>query len=285
MSKSRVNIRKASGRLAPFSAKKLRSSLIKSGADDICADQIVKEISSIIVEGMTTKKIYRLAFKKMTKLSSCNAARYKLKQAILELGPSGFPFEKFVAELFKFKGYAISVGEVVKGHCVKHEIDIIATNEKEQFMIECKYHNRQDSISDVKTTLYIQARFLDVVSQWKMRPSKENHIYKGWVVTNTRFSVDAIKYAECVGLQLLAWNYPTNNGMKEWIDQSGMYPITCLLALTKEEKLQLLDQGVVLCLMIQNNHALLEGLGLSKSRVVHVLKECKELCENVKAYQ
>lgn len=61
----------------------------------------------------------------------------------MELGPSGFPFEKFISEILKFQGFAVQVGVIVEGHCVKHEIDVVAEKGEEHFMIECKFHNTQ----------------------------------------------------------------------------------------------------------------------------------------------
>ena len=66
------------------------------------------------------------------------------------------------------------MGEIVKGHCVNHEIDVIAEKEDYRFMIECKFRNLPGTNCDVKIPLYIQARFKDVEQQWKTRPEQGN---------------------------------------------------------------------------------------------------------------
>jgi hypothetical protein len=85
----------------------------------------------------------------------------------MELGPSGFPFEKYVAEILKYQGYRVEVGVIVEGFCVKHEVDIIAEKEAKHFMIECKFHNQPGTFCDVKIPLYINSRFLDIEKMWK----------------------------------------------------------------------------------------------------------------------
>ncbi|MCX8009453.1 MAG: restriction endonuclease, partial [Patescibacteria group bacterium] len=252
-----INITKASGNKAPFNKGKLKQSLLRSGATNEQADEITHEVIEMLVEGMSTRKIYKTAFRLLRNYSRPAAARYKLKQAIMELGPSGFPFEQFVGELLKHRGYKTQVGVIVKGHCVNHEIDVIAEKDEHHFMIECKFHNRQGYVCDVKIPLYIQSRFLDVEKQWKQLDGHSEKFHQGWVVTNTRFSEDAAQYGRCMNMNLVGWDYPRNNGLKDWIDSSGLHPVTCLTTLTHREKQELLDKKIVLCKTLHHNHTVL----------------------------
>lgn len=274
-----INITKASGLKAPFNKGKLKQSLLRSGATDEQADEITNEVIEMLVEGMSTRKIYKAAFRLLRNYSRPAAARYKLKRAIMELGPSGFPFEMFVAELLKYKGYQTKVGVIVQGHCVKHEIDVIAEKDEHHFMIECKFHNRQGYVSDVKIPLYIQSRFLDVEKQWKQLDGHAEKFHQGWVVTNTRFSDDAAQYGRCMNMNLVGWDYPKHNGLKDWIDGSGLHPVTCLTSLTQKEKQQLLDKKIVLCKTMHHNNALLQSIGIKPPRLQKVMDECVALCE------
>ena len=274
-----INITKASGLIVPFNKEKLKQSLLHSGANAEQVDEVVSEVMEMLVEGMSTRKIYKAAFRLLRNISRPVAARYKLKQAIMELGPSGFPFEQFVAELLKHKGYKTQVGVIVKGHCVNHEIDVIAEKEEHHFMIECKFHNRQGYVCDVKIPLYIQSRFLDVEKKWKQLDGHAEKFHQGWVVTNTRFSEDAIQYGRCMNMNLAGWDYPKNNGLKDWINGSGLHPITCLTTLTTKEKQALLDKNIVLCKSMHHNHALLQSIGVKPPRLEKVIEECEALCE------
>lgn len=279
MSKSNIHITKASGVRAPYNEGKLKQSLLRAGATSAKADEVVAEVREILVDGMSTKKIYKIAFRMLRSHSRPAASRYKLKQALIELGPTGFPFELFMGELFKHKGFKVKIGEVVQGHCVTHEIDVLAQKDNEVRIMECKFHNRQGYFSDVKVPLYIQSRFLDVARHWKQRDGEEKTDLQGWVATNTRFSVDAIQYGTCMGLHLIGWDYPQKNGIRDWVDQLGLHPITSLTTITKAEKQQLLDKKVVLCRTLHQNPSLLEGIGIKQPRLQRVVDECVVLCE------
>ncbi|MFZ9028486.1 MAG: ATP cone domain-containing protein, partial [Crocinitomicaceae bacterium] len=161
-----VNVEKASGDLVPFDIEKLRTSLYRTGANDAIIDGILGQIESELFEGMTTKEIYKRAFGLLKKRSRPSAAKYKLKRAIHELGPSGYPFEDFVAEILKFQGYKTKVGEIIRGHCVQHEVDIIAENEDELLIVECKFHIHQNRHTDVKVPLYIHSRYNDIIRKF-----------------------------------------------------------------------------------------------------------------------
>ena len=274
-----INIIKASGEKAPFNKGKLKQSLLRSGATNEQADEITNEVIEMLVEGMSTRKIYKTAFRLLRNYSRPAAARYKLKQAIMELGPSGFPFEQFVGELLKHRGYKTQVGVIVKGHCVNHEIDVIAEKDEHHFMIECKFHNRQGYSSDVKIPLYIQSRFLDVERQWKQLDGHSEKFHQGWGVTNTRFSEDAAQYGRCMNMNLVSWDYPKHNGLKDWIDGLGLHPVTCLTTLTQKEKQQLLDRKIVLCKTMHHNQSVLQNIGIHSPRLEKVMEECSALCE------
>ena len=277
MNKS-VLIKKYSGEYQVFDINKLINSLRRSKADENHVQEIAREVQGHIEEGMTTKKIYQLAFKMLKSRSRVSASKYKLKKALMELGPSGFPFEKFVGKLFKFEGYKTEVGVIVQGNCVQHEVDVIAQKDNKHYMIECKYHSDQGSFCNVKIPLYIHSRFLDVERQWEHHKGHESKLHQGGVYTNTRFTTDAIQYGTCVGLLLTSWDYPQGNGLKDRIDKAGLHPLTALTSLTKSEKVQLLNKGIVLCKELVENPGFLGQIGISNPRRKKILEDSRELC-------
>ena len=270
-------VTKASGEQLPFSEEKIRTSLRRSGADDEQIDSILREVEKQLYDGITTKKIYRIAFSLLKTGSRHLAARYHLKDAIMELGPSGFPFEKYVAELFKFQGYSTRVGEVLQGKCVTHEIDVIAKKGNELILIECKYHNQPGISCNIKIPLYIHSRFNDVKAHELQKAEYALMEQKVCIVTNTRFTEDSIQYAGCSGIAILGWDHPFKKGLKDLIDQSGLYPITCLTSLTSAEKKRLLERETVLCNELMDNQHLLESIGIKSGRIKTVLTEVERL--------
>jgi hypothetical protein len=271
-------VTKSTGEKSRFSAAKLERSLQRAGANKEQIDLILNEINFKLYEGISTKQIYKLAFALLKSNSRHTAARYNLKQAIMELGPSGYPFEKYIAEILNAQGYKTKVGQIIQGKCVTHEIDVIAEKQDHMYMVECKYHNLRGVFCDVKVPMYIQSRFKDVESQLVQINSHSNKFYQGWVVTNTRFSTDALQYGTCAGLNLLSWDYPANKGLREQIDLLGLYPITCLTSLTKAEKQRLLERKIVLCKEIYHNEKLLVSAGVKEARLYTVRKEAQQLC-------
>jgi len=274
-----IKIVKAFGEKELFSEQKLRRSLSRSGVDEDVITSVVEEVVSHLRDGMHTKEIYKQAFDLLKQYSAPHAARYRLKHAINNLGPSGFPFELYIAALFKYEGYDVQTGVIAEGHCVKHEIDVIAQKEKFHFLIECKFHNSQGIHSDIKIPLYIQSRFIDVTAKWKLLPAHESKIHQAWLVTNTRFTEDAITYGNCMGITLISWNYPAGKSLRDWVNKSGLHPLTCLTTLTGHEKQYLLEQKNVLCKDIINNPLILNGAGIkNQSRIDRVLNEAKQVC-------
>ncbi|WP_178987107.1 ATP cone domain-containing protein [Winogradskyella schleiferi] len=273
-----INIVKYSGDVVAFDVDKLINSLRRSQASEELIQQIVGQVEDQLYEGITTKKIYQMAFKMLKGKSRVSASKYKLKKALMELGPSGFPFEKLVSKLLAHEGFSTQVGVIVQGNCVQHEVDVIAQKDNTHYMIECKYHSDQGRFCNVKIPLYIHSRFLDVEKQWERQKGHEAKLHKGGVYTNTRFTSDAVKYGKCVRLLLTSWDYPIGDGLKDRIDKSGLHPLTALTTLTKAEKTKLLDEGIVLCKELHETPKILEQVGVPKSRHKKVLEDSRELC-------
>lgn len=273
-----VLITKASGKKELFLKDKLTKSLLRAGASIELANIIANEIEQSVTEGMSTKLIYKKARRLLKKESMITAGRFHLKSGIMELGPSGFPFEQFLSEILKQKGYAVTVGSIVEGKCVKHEVDVSAEKENQHFMIECKYHNSPGMVCDVKIPLYIQARFKDVEARWALMPGHATKFHQGWVVTNTRFTSDAVTYGICAGLNLVSLDFPTKGSLRDMIEETGLYPLTCLTTLTQQEKKALLAKKIVLCKEVCNHPSHLTDLHIPASRVKKIIEEGNQLC-------
>lgn len=276
-----MKIVKHSGDIVDFNAEKLKQSLLKSGASELVVDSILQEILRKIYEGISTKHIYKLAFGLLKKAANSHAARYNLREAIRLLGPAGFFFEKYIARLFSSEHYETRVNLTLQGKCVSHEIDVLVKKENSIAMVECKFHMGRDAASDVKVPMYILSRFNDLKGNQHTIFDKNDKITKCWIVTNNRFTSDAIDFAKCSGLDLLSWNFPENDNLKTKNDTDYLYPITCLTTLSLAEKDKLLILDVILVKEIINHADCLEKIGLSANRIKNVLKEASDLCRNV----
>lgn len=272
-----MKVTKYSGELVHYDEQKLINSLQNAGADKAMAEAIVKEIESEIYEGISSKKIYKLAYHLLKNVSNINAARYNLRVALLGLGPAGFFFEKFVAKIMQEQGFQTKINVTLNGKCISHEIDVLLLKNDEVSMIECKFHSSQDAKSDVKIPMYILSRFNDVNDEKYDLFSSKQTISRCMIVTNNKFTTDAIQFGTCSGLSMLSWDYPQNNGIQELVHRFQVYPITCLTTLTKLEKDQLLILDCITIKDLIQNPDYLNTIELSRNRTKNVLKEANQL--------
>ncbi|WP_299396912.1 ATP cone domain-containing protein [uncultured Gelidibacter sp.] len=272
------DIIKSSGERVKFSTNNLRASLAKSGADTATVTKIIAKVQDELYDGISTKEIYNRAFALLKKSGSHFASKYKLKKAIYELGPTGYPFERYISAILKYSGYDTQVSKIVQGHCVTHEIDVVALKNGKTTFIECKFHSEEGRNCNVKIPLYIASRFIDIKTHWESKPH-DTTLEAGWVVTNTRFTADALQYGNCTGLYLLSWDHPKEDGLRDRIDRLGLYPITASTLLTNREKQFLLSRDVVLCRDLLDDVFFLDHLGISETRKSKIKNEIKLLCK------
>jgi hypothetical protein len=275
--RSAPTIIKADGTTESFDPAKLEASLRRAGAGDATAKRIRSTIESSVARSASTKEIYTRAFTMLRHEAKPVAARYSLRRALFEFGPSGHPFEDFVAELFKAEGWNVEWRKTIAGKCVPHEVDVYAERNGEYLAAELKYHNDPNYKTDVKVALYVKARFDDI---WQCDPKSGAvcPVDHGFLITNTKFTQQAVQYAKCAGIELLGWSYPTEGNLYDRIVASGVYPITALTTLRKAEKRMLIEQGVVTCAALRKKRELMRTLSIPPERVGAILTEAENLC-------
>ncbi len=271
-----IYIVKENGQKELFDHSKLENSLLRAGAEVATVDDIVNHVALELKDGMSTSQIYKHAFFLLEKKQKPIAFRYSLRRAITDLGPSGFPFEDFIAHILREKGYEALTGQMVLGGCVEHEVDVVAWNENKLIMAEAKFHNELGIKSDLKIALYVKARMDDLQGNVYFY-GKERRVDEGWLITNTKFTSTAIHYAECKGLTLIGWNYPKKGNLQDMIIDSGLHPLTCLSSISSTQKKTLLARGVVLCKTLKEDPAILKSLGLSDEKITKIVEEINSL--------
>lgn len=271
-------ITKADGNSEYFKVEKLRRSLRRAGATPDEINEIVDDVNKILYDGMQTQEIYRHAFTLLRHAKPPAAARYSLRRALFGLGPTGFPFEKFLARIFEEEGYTTRVGGVIAGKCAEHEIDVAAYKEEHSFVAEAKFHARPGIKSDLQVAMYSYARLLDL-SEAKVCNDDICGIKEFWLITNTKFTSTAEKYGKCVGLKMLSWDYPKNNNLHDRIQKLGVYPVSVLQSLSASQTETLINRGVILCKDITQNKHILRHLHLSKRKYEALINEVEEICK------
>lgn len=272
-----TEIVKADGTVEIFEGSKLERSLIQAGASESTASRIRETIESSISPMAESTEIYKRAFQMLRQDNRPSAARYSLRRALFEFGPSGHPFEDFVAELFKKEGWTVEGRRIIQGKCVPHEVDVYASRGSEHLAAELKYHNNPGYKTDVKVALYVKARFDDI---WQCEPAQGTTcpVDMGFLITNTKFTKQAIDYATCSGMGLLGWSYPHQGNLYDRIIANGLYPVTALTLLRKSEKRLLIDQGIVTCDQVREHRDVLRSIGMSPERIGSLVAEVNTLC-------
>lgn len=271
-----VLIVKSTGEKELFDIRKLRASLVRAGSSKISTDLIADHILKEVRDGMNTGEIYAHAFSLLRQYEKPVALKYSIRRAVMELGPSGFPFEKFIAELFKARGFEAENNILAKGECAEHEIDMMAWNDSRFIVAEAKFHNEIGLKSDLKVALYVKARFEDLKKTIFNLNGKERNFDDAYLITNTKFTSPAIDYAKCSGLSLIGWNYPDTGNLHNMIEDFNLHPITAMTTLTLSEKKDLLSQGIVLSKQISDRNVL-GGAGIKDDKIDFVLQEIREL--------
>jgi hypothetical protein len=148
-------------------------------------------------------------------------------------------------------------------------------------MIECKFHAQHGAVSDVKVPMYILSRFNDLKDIAHNIFGRPELLSGCMIVTNNRFSSDAEAFANCNGLALMSWDYPTNDSLKTRIDNKQLYPITCLVTIASIEKEKLLIMGIILVAQLIDAPESLTTIGITETRKKRIFTEAFGLCNNL----
>jgi len=273
-----VYITKADGVTEPFDPSKLVQSLMRAGAMRATSESIAHDIERELWSGISTQEIYSRAFTLLREHKRGVAARYSLKRAVMEFGPSGFPFELYIAELYRAEGLKAEVDQIIQGACVEHEVDVVIHRPHETVFAEAKFHNTVGFRTDLKTVLYIQARITDIRDARAKQKTGDGTHAVGLVVTNTKFTDKALQYAGCQGLEVLGWDNPTGATLHERIEAKSLYPVTALTVLSTREKMALLNKKIVLCSNVPNRPEILREIGIDGKRAQMIFEEVGALC-------
>jgi hypothetical protein len=271
-----MNVLKSNGEREIFDSEKLSLSLKHAGAAEQVRNTIVEHIKNELVDGMTTMEIYKHAHELLAKKQNSAAIKYSIRKAIQQLGPSGFPFEQLVAELYKREGYTVATDKYVQGKCVEHEVDVIAYRGEELIMMEAKFHNQEGVKTDLKVALYVKARFDDLRGS-TFDYGEAHKLTRGILITNTKFTHTARNYSKCSGMELIGWNYPKHGNLQDTIEEQSLHPVTCLNSLSNKDKKTLVEKDIIFLRTLNINRSILGEIGMDKLKQQKVLKELRTI--------
>ncbi|HIG94532.1 MAG: restriction endonuclease [archaeon GW2011_AR13] len=267
-----MQIIKASGKKEEFEPLKIQNTIMQAGASEKLAKDVLKKILDEYKDKnkVQSKAILNKIIDLLQEKNPDIAARYDLKRAIMNLGPSGFPFEVYFSKILENHGYQVKVGQILQGKNITQEVDIVAEN-KLRYMIECKYHNKLGIHTKVNVAMHTYARFLDLKNQFDYP----------WLATNTKCTTDLISYANGINMKITSWQYPKKENLKALIEEKALYPITIIRSIDESSKQKLHEADIVLAkdLALYDIEELKIKTKLSKETLKIILKEAKMICK------
>ena len=278
---SDIQVLKSNGTLESFDEQKLIRSLQKSQASEEEILSAVAFVKENLKPNIPTSDLYALAYKTLNtqKKHNPHAIRYALKRSVMNLGPTGFPFERFIARIFEEMGYICDIGVTISGKCIDHEVDIFAHKDKEVICIEAKFHNEPHLKSDTKVALYVKARFDDLLNQKVTVNNNEYVVNKAILITNTTFTDTAHNYVTCVGtFELLSWSRPKEKNLLSYIEELNLYPVTVVPELTKKEIEFLVEQNILTCSDLKKNPNILDQVNIKPNRKKSIIETLSQVC-------
>jgi len=268
------------GEKESFSFQKVYKSAKRAGTSGVIAKRIAREIERRAYPGIRTLEIFKRVKKLLKKEAPKPALKFSLKEAMRKLGPTGFQFEKYIAEIFSQKGFRVRINQRISGFCCKqYEIDFTARKKNLLYIAECKYRNLPGGKVDLDIALSNHARFLDIKKEYSCYKKTKNLKIKSILITNAKFTTKAIKYSRCAGVELLGWGYPKKEGLEYLIEHQKMYPITILPSFKKNmadifaQERMMLAQDVLKI----SPERLYRKTGISKKQIISLRKEAETL--------
>lgn len=273
-----VYIIKANGEKAIFEKWKIVETCLRSGVPKDDADRIADEVAGKVQDGSTTRDIFKMVMRKLDALENGgHAEKYMLRDAISALNPEGEEFEKYMTELLRAHGYSTKWNTIIQGEIIEHQIDIIAEKDGKRYLVECKHHQNPHRLAGLDIPLTYWAILDDIQKGYEKGATKQK-FDNMWIITNTKFSAHAVRYARAKGLLLTGWAEPKGNDLRDMISAKSIYPIT-VLRLSKDEIAQLSEAG---CLLLDDiakagETGLLKETKLGKRRIQELLETTKSI--------
>src|SRR5690606_16487195 len=153
-----MQVKKYSGELVEFDLRRLKGSLSKSGATPDVVEEVWEKMKPMVYDGISTRDLYKLAFRLLKREADSFAARYSLNRALKDLGTACYYFYKRVAWHIYHADYQTLTSQHLAGNSETHEVYVVAQKGDELLLVECKFRNTEDAKITVTTPMYFLSR-------------------------------------------------------------------------------------------------------------------------------
>jgi hypothetical protein len=241
------------------------------------AEKVADRVEAKLYDGISTKEILRMIYRYLSENRPQLEYEVDLRKAI-SLLRSKPDFEIYVRKLLSEHGYKVEGPLIIRGRCVEHEIDAIATKDEETTYVEVKHHLWPNTYTGLDVFLEANSIFEDLVSGNK--PDSNRILFnKALVVCNTKLSNHARRYADCARIMYIAWKSPPAASLEKMIEEKRLYPITSIGTLDNKTEAKLADAGVLLLRDLLNSDLkeLSGRTGIFRDRLERLVQRATEI--------
>ena len=270
-----VFVTKADGSRQLFDREKVVKTCLRMGANRQIAYEIAEKVEKRLYDGISTDKILQMIFRLLRKHKPTLRYFLDLRKG-LSLMSSKPEFEKFVQILLAHHGFEVSPNQIIRGKCVGHEVDAIARKDGVTYFVEAKHHSNYHTPTGLDESRIARAVLEDVAEGFVLGKS-DLKIDRAMIVTNTRYSEHARRYGKCRNILQIGWSSPINLGLQNMIEEKKLYPLSCLRGLKSENRMQLVNSGIVLMkqLVEEEPSKLARETGISREILKKIIEKAK----------
>ena len=272
-----VYVTKFDGTRQPFDKNKIVRTCLRMGATRAVAESIAEDIETRIYDGIETKKILQMIFKRLRKHKPVIRHQIDLRKALSLLNPAP-DFERFIQLLLSEHNYEVTPNQIAKGRCVEHEVDAIARKNGKTCIVEVKHHHKYHIPTSLDVSRISRAVFEDVTEAYELGLNNLKIDY-ALIVCNTKLSEHAKRYADCRGISHIGWSSPPNHDLQTMIEEKKLYPITFLKGLNAETRNKLAHNGVILLKQLTEKtpKELRKQTGISKEKLGTIVDKTRTI--------
>ncbi len=242
------------------------------GASRLEAEEIAGKIENRIYDGISTARVLQMIFQFIHRFNPRASRLYDLRRG-LSLMNSKPEFERFVQILLMNAGFEVNPNKILRGKCIEHEVDAIARKNGITYFVEVKHHYNYHAFTGLDESRIARALLEDVSEGFNLGLTNLK-IDRAMIVTNTKYSEQALQYGTCRNIMQIGWSTAANLGLRDLIQEKKLYPLSCIRGLKADLRLKLVDSGVVLInqLVAEDSDELAEKTKLPRE-VINDIKE------------
>jgi len=272
-----VFVTKFDGTQQPFDKKKIVRTCLRMGATQAVAESIADEIETKLFDGIHTKKILQMIFRRLRKHKPVIKCQIDLRRALSLINPAP-DFERFIQLLLREHGYKVAKNQIIRGKCVEHEIDAVATKNNKTCIVEVKHHYKYHTPTSLDVSRISRAIFEDITEGHELGLNNLKIDY-AMIICNTKLSEHAKRYADCRGIKHIGWSSPKKCDLQTMIEEKKLYPITFLKGLNADTRNKLTSNGIITLKQLtqQTPTALRRQTGISKEKFESILGKAKAI--------